>query len=156
MKILKSIIFSLPCILQFSHSNSPQNGIYTAYPSIAKLKNSKPIFRPKNYPKMIKIAQPLATEKGEKVIASAVQELVSKSRVISGIKACQRKILSSDSGLLVLTADTTPVDLIIHLPILCEERGIPYLFLKTKHLLPNNFTCVFLEQSMPLSELIQG
>lgn len=34
--------------------------------------------------------------------------------------------------LLVLAADISPVDVISHLPILCEEANIPYIFVTSK------------------------
>jgi len=34
--------------------------------------------------------------------------------------------------LLVLAADITPIDIISHLPVLCEEAQIPYIFIPSK------------------------
>lgn len=34
--------------------------------------------------------------------------------------------------MVVLAADTSPVDIISHLPIVCEDAGIPYVFVRSK------------------------
>ena len=34
--------------------------------------------------------------------------------------------------LLVLAADITPIDIISHLPVMCEEAQIPYVFVSSK------------------------
>jgi len=31
-----------------------------------------------------------------------------------------------------LAADVTPVDVISHIPVLCEESGIPYIFVRSR------------------------
>ncbi len=32
----------------------------------------------------------------------------------------------------ILAGDTTPIDVITHIPILCEEKNIPYVFVPSK------------------------
>lgn len=94
---------------------------------------------------MIPIAKPLATDVTEERIVKLVEEQVESKAIATGIKGCQKRILGGAKGLLVLTADTTPMDLISHFPVLCEDRGIKYIFIKNKSIMPNRFTCVFLE-----------
>ncbi|KAG5352353.1 RNA binding protein snu13 [Termitomyces sp. Mn162] len=33
---------------------------------------------------------------------------------------------------IVLTADTEPIEILLHLPLLCEEKNVPYIFLPSK------------------------
>ncbi|KAG5858998.1 ribosomal protein L7Ae [Encephalitozoon hellem] len=94
---------------------------------------------------MIPIASPLASEPVEEVIAKLISEQAERSTLSTGIKKCQKRILEGSKGLLVLTADTTPMDLITHLPALCEDRGVKYIFVRKKSSIPGRFTCVFLE-----------
>ena len=77
---------------------------------------------------MIEIANPLANETTSKrILKMTIAEYESK-KLVSGIKACQKLITSNTPGkLLVLSAKTSPMDLITHLPILCENRNIPYI-----------------------------
>ncbi|KAH9410620.1 putative ribosomal protein [Ordospora pajunii] len=92
---------------------------------------------------MIPIAHPLAKGTTEQMIAALANEYADKAMLVTGIKKCLRHIEQESEGLLVLTADTTPMDLITHLPSLCEERGIKYVFVNDKACIPNRFTCVF-------------
>ncbi|KAM0671752.1 hypothetical protein OCOL_001193 [Ordospora colligata] len=92
---------------------------------------------------MIPIAHPLAKGATEQMIAALVSEYANKAILVTGIKKCLKHIEHESEGLLVLTADTTPMDLITHLPSLCEERGIRYVFVNDKTCIPNRFTCVF-------------
>ncbi|CAD26004.1 HIGH MOBILITY GROUP-LIKE NUCLEAR PROTEIN (HMG2) [Encephalitozoon cuniculi GB-M1] len=94
---------------------------------------------------MIPIASPLASESTEEMIAKLVRSQAERGGLATGIKKCQKRVLEGSKGLLVLTADTTPMDLITHLPALCEDRGTKYVFVRSKSSIPNGFTCVFLE-----------
>jgi H/ACA ribonucleoprotein complex subunit 2 len=35
-------------------------------------------------------------------------------------------------GLVILSADISPIDVISHIPVTCEERGIPYMYVKSR------------------------
>lgn len=35
-------------------------------------------------------------------------------------------------SVVVLAANIAPVDVISHIPVLCEEKGIPYVFVSSK------------------------
>jgi H/ACA ribonucleoprotein complex subunit 2 len=37
-----------------------------------------------------------------------------------------------DPSILVLAADITPIDIISHLPVMCEDAKIPYVFVPSK------------------------
>mmetsp|Transcript_6062 Transcript_6062/g.8354 ORF Transcript_6062/g.8354 Transcript_6062/m.8354 type:complete len:91 (+) Transcript_6062:155-427(+) len=43
-----------------------------------------------------------------------------------------KEINKGIGDLLILAADTEPFEIIAHLPILCEEKGIPYIFVNSK------------------------
>lgn len=105
---------------------------------------------------MIPIAHPLASAQMEEILFSTMQSMMSGGRISTGIKKCQKRILDGSRGLLVLTADTTPMDLITHLPALCEDRDVKYIFVRSKSSIPSGFTCVFLESdgSGPLEEIL--
>jgi len=34
--------------------------------------------------------------------------------------------------LIILTADTEPIEILLHLPLLCEEKNVPYIFIESK------------------------
>lgn len=93
------------------------------------------------------IPNPLATNEQIGMINESLKKM---SSVCSGIKACTKEILKESKGLIVLTADTTPMDLITHIPTLCEEKGVKYIFVEKKDQLENSYTCVFLDKENAL------
>lgn len=32
-----------------------------------------------------------------------------------------------------MAADTTPIEILLHLPLLCEDKNVPYVFVRSKH-----------------------
>lgn len=36
------------------------------------------------------------------------------------------------NGIVILAADISPMDVISHIPVLCEEHGIPYVFVPSR------------------------
>ena len=36
---------------------------------------------------------------------------------------------------LVMAADTTPIEILMHLPLLCEDKNVPYVFIRSKQAL---------------------
>nr|CAG8444449.1 6537_t:CDS:2 [Entrophospora candida] len=36
------------------------------------------------------------------------------------------------SEFIVMTADTEPIEILLHLPLLCEDKNVPYIFVPSK------------------------
>lgn len=96
---------------------------------------------------MIRFAQPLANETTAKTILSVTTVLHERKALTSGIKACQKFISTSPRGaVLVLSATTSPADLITHIPILCEKHHVGYIFVGDNSWI-KGFTCVVLHSN---------
>jgi len=96
---------------------------------------------------MIPIATPLADQKASELILKHTKLQKESNTLISGIKGCQKAILKTENpGIMVFNAVTSPMDLITHIPILCEERNIPYIFVEDETFI-NGFTCVLLQKT---------
>ncbi|KIY49235.1 L30e-like protein, partial [Fistulina hepatica ATCC 64428] len=78
------------------------------------------------------IAQPLAQKKLLKKIHKTVKKASKSRQVKRGVKEVVKGIRKQEKGLLVLAADISPIDIISHLPVLCEEAGVPYVFVPSK------------------------
>jgi U4/U6 small nuclear ribonucleoprotein SNU13 len=39
---------------------------------------------------------------------------------------------SGTAEVIVMAADATPLEIIMHLPLLCEDKNVPYVFVKSK------------------------
>jgi H/ACA ribonucleoprotein complex subunit 2 len=52
------------------------------------------------------------------------------------IKKCPVKTAASGEipapGLVIIAGDISPMDVIMHFPILCEEHGVPYLYVRSR------------------------
>ncbi|ORD93129.1 NHP2, partial [Enterospora canceri] len=79
---------------------------------------------------LLKIAEPLADETTSKRILKEV--IKADTNLISGIKACTKQItaIESNKSIFVINGTTQPADLVMHLPALCEEHSIPYIFVE--------------------------
>lgn len=49
-----------------------------------------------------------------------------------GVKDVVKAIKKGSKGIVIIAADVTPVDVVSHIPVLCEDRAIPYLFVRSR------------------------
>ncbi|KAH9361862.1 NHP2 ribonucleoprotein [Haemaphysalis longicornis] len=75
------------------------------------------------------IAKPMATKKFTKKLYKLIKK-ASKHRgyILTGLKEVQTKIRKDHTGLIILAGDVHPIDIFSHIPGICEEKGIPYIF----------------------------
>lgn len=60
-------------------------------------------------------------------------KLASKAKHIKrGVKEVAKAIRKGEKGLVILAGDISPIDVISHLPVLCEENEIPYCYVYSK------------------------
>jgi len=53
-------------------------------------------------------------------------------KVKKGINETTKSVERKTAQFVVLAGDITPEEIVIHIPILCKEKGVPYAFLPTK------------------------
>ncbi|KAJ1659635.1 snoRNA-binding protein [Dispira simplex] len=78
------------------------------------------------------IAQPLADEKLRKSLTKTIKKAAGKKHVLRGTKEVTKAMRKGSKGLMVLAGDISPIDILAHFPVFCEDKGIPYVFLPTK------------------------
>lgn len=79
------------------------------------------------------IARPLADEKLTKRLYKLVKKAAAKKdRLHRGLKNVQTKIRKGGKGICVFAGDVSPIDIYCHLPIVCEDKDIPYCFVQSK------------------------
>ncbi|KAF2298883.1 hypothetical protein GH714_028611 [Hevea brasiliensis] len=54
-----------------------------------------------------------------------------------GVKEVVKSIRRGHKGLCVIAGNISPIDVITHVPILCEEADIPYIYVPSKEDLAN-------------------
>ena len=79
------------------------------------------------------IAEPLADAKlTNKLYKLIKKSAMKKNKLYRGLRNVQTRIRKGGTGICILAGDVTPIDIYCHLPIVCEDRNIPYCFVESK------------------------
>lgn len=62
----------------------------------------------------------------------AVQIAKDTGRVRKGTNEATKAIEKGDSALVVIAEDVTPEEVVMHLPIICDEKKLPYVYVPSK------------------------
>lgn len=79
------------------------------------------------------IAKPLASKKTTKKIHKLVKKASNVKCVKRGVKEVVKALRKGEKGFCIIAGDISPIDVISHLPIMCEDREIPYFYVPSKH-----------------------
>lgn len=82
---------------------------------------------PKAYP----LADPTLTES----ILGVVQQAASYKQLKKGANEATKTLNRGISEFIVMAADAEPLEILLHLPLLCEDKNVPYVFVKSKQAL---------------------
>lgn len=69
----------------------------------------------------------LATAAKHKTLKRGVKEVVKALR-----KSPQGAANTAAPGVVILAADISPMDVISHIPVLCEDHNVPYIFVSSR------------------------
>mmetsp|Transcript_38588 Transcript_38588/g.61843 ORF Transcript_38588/g.61843 Transcript_38588/m.61843 type:complete len:172 (-) Transcript_38588:269-784(-) len=78
------------------------------------------------------IAKPLADIGFHKKILKVVKKASKHKQVKRGVKEVVKALRKDVKGLCVIAGDISPIDVITHVPILCEEANVPYIYVHSK------------------------
>lgn len=79
------------------------------------------------------IAHPLASRKLAKKLYKLLKKASKeKYHLRQGVSDVQRAFRKGESGLAVLAGNVSPLDVYCHIPALCEDQDIPYVFTPSK------------------------
>ncbi|XP_029464586.1 H/ACA ribonucleoprotein complex subunit 2 [Rhinatrema bivittatum] len=78
------------------------------------------------------VAQPLASRKLSKKLYKCIKKAVKQKQIRRGVKEVQKFINKGEKGIVVLAGDTQPVEVYCHLPVMCEDRRVPYIYIPSK------------------------
>lgn len=98
-------------------------------------------------------------------VSSKVLELLSNAkdggRVRKGVNETTKSIERSMAKIVIIAEDVDPEEIVVHIPMLCEEKRIPFAYVKTKVDLGKSIglkvgtTTVAIEDAGSASELLQ-
>lgn len=89
---------------------------------------------------LVPFANPLADDKVQKKVLKSVRKAAKNRCVKRGVKEVVKALRkspvlppgSSPWGVVVLAADISPMDVISHIPVLCEDHNIPYIYVTSR------------------------
>lgn len=93
-------------------------------------------FMSENYeerlPAKLDFASPLASKKLNKKLLKTVKRASKHKQVKRGVKEVVKALRKGDKGLVVIAGDIWPPDVISHIPVLCEDSKVQYVFVPSK------------------------
>ncbi|EDQ85979.1 uncharacterized protein MONBRDRAFT_34007 [Monosiga brevicollis MX1] len=78
------------------------------------------------------IAQPLASKKLTKKVYKVVKRAHKAKSLCRGVKEVSKALRKGGTGVCVFAGDISPIDVITHMPVMCEEAHVPYCFVPSK------------------------
>ncbi|KAL9626943.1 MAG: hypothetical protein Q9164_007750 [Protoblastenia rupestris] len=91
---------------------------------------------------LVAFANPLADDKQQKKMLRGVKKAAKNKTVKRGVKEVVKALRKSplanafnpteSAAIVVLAADISPMDVISHIPVLCEDHGVPYIFVPSR------------------------
>ncbi|KAJ3413800.1 snoRNA-binding protein [Chytridiales sp. JEL 0842] len=78
------------------------------------------------------IAHPLASKKLTKKVLKTVKKATKAKGVKRGVKEVVKGLKKGSKGVVIIAGDISPLDVLSHLPILCEDHSVPYLYVPSK------------------------
>jgi H/ACA ribonucleoprotein complex subunit 2 len=78
------------------------------------------------------IAKPLAGKKLSKKTLKLVKRAAENKCIKRGVKEVVKSIRRGQKGVCVIAGNISPIDVITHVPVLCEEADIPYVYVPSK------------------------
>ncbi len=78
------------------------------------------------------IAKPMAGRKLQKRLFKLLGHAAKEKTLRRGIKEVVLALRKDEKGVCVIAGDVYPVDVVAHLPLLCEEADVPYCYVSRK------------------------
>mmetsp|Transcript_27965 Transcript_27965/g.70175 ORF Transcript_27965/g.70175 Transcript_27965/m.70175 type:complete len:130 (-) Transcript_27965:98-487(-) len=77
-------------------------------------------------------AFPRAPDSLAKVIYNLVEQAANYKQLKKGANEATKTLNRGQSEFIVMAADATPLEIVLHLPLLCEDKNVPYVFVDSK------------------------
>ncbi|XP_062508070.1 NHP2-like protein 1 [Corticium candelabrum] len=80
-------------------------------------------------------AYPLADPQLSVSILDLVQQANNYKQLKKGANEATKTLNRGICEFVVMAADTEPLEILLHLPLLCEDKNVPYVFVRSKQAL---------------------
>ena len=82
-------------------------------------------------------AFPLADNKLTKELLSLVNQATNFKQLKKGANESTKALNRNIAEIVIIAADTEPLEIVLHLPLLCEDKNVPYVFVSSQSALGN-------------------
>jgi len=80
-------------------------------------------------------AYPLADATLTVTILDLIQQAANYKQLLKGANESTKALNRGIAEFIVMAADAEPLEILLHLPLLCEDKNVPYVFIKSKQAL---------------------
>merc|ERR1712073_65559 len=80
-------------------------------------------------------AYPLADQALTAKILNLVQQATNYKQLRKGANEATKTLNRGQSEFVILAADSEPLEILLHIPLLCEDKNVPYVFVRSKQAL---------------------
>eukprot|EP01068_Selenidium_serpulae_P006749 Selendium_serpulae@DN4496_c0_g1_i2.p2 len=77
-------------------------------------------------------AFPLASTQLSAKLLEVVQQALSYKQLRKGANEATKSLNRGIAEIVLLAADAEPLEILMHLPLLCEDKNVPYIFVRSK------------------------
>jgi U4/U6 small nuclear ribonucleoprotein SNU13 len=77
-------------------------------------------------------AYPLADPTMSTKILNLVQQAANYQQLKKGANEATKALNRGLAEFIVMAADAEPLEILLHLPLLCEDKNVPYVFVRSK------------------------
>ena len=77
-------------------------------------------------------AYPLSDSELTVAILELVQQASNYKQLKKGANEATKTLNRGITDLIIMAADTEPLEILLHLPLLCEDKNVPYVFVPSK------------------------
>ena len=75
---------------------------------------------------------PKASSKLTNSLLDLVQQAQNYTQLKKGANETTKALNRGTAEIVILAADTEPLEILLHLPLLCEGKNVPYVYIKSK------------------------
>ena len=73
-------------------------------------------------------AKPLANDELTQKILALCEKAIKANKLKRGANEATKSLNRDVSELIILAADAVPLEIVLHLPLLCEDKSVAYIF----------------------------
>ena len=74
----------------------------------------------------------MAKDDMSKKLLKLVRKGMKDKLVKRGVKETVKALRKGTAGMVIIAADISPIDVLSHLPVMCEEKQVPYIYVKSR------------------------